>query len=85
MQVNKGVLQGGSLSPFLFIYYINDLIKILIAETKETDRVHFFADDVMVISSSKDEATRLIKIIEGWLTSRKLSLNKNKSAIMIIQ
>lgn len=76
VKVNIGVLQGGSLSPFLFIYYIDGLIKELTREVGNPDSVHFFADDVMVISVSKDETTKLIRLIESWLGRMKLCLNK---------
>jgi hypothetical protein len=52
------------LSPWLFIYFIDDLIKDLINVTKDNDSVHFFADDIMVIASSKDETARVIKSVE---------------------
>ncbi len=39
----------------------------------------------MIISVSRDKTTKLVKKLENWLLKMKLSLNKNKSAIMAIQ
>ena len=38
----------------------------LAAETGSSDRVHLFADDIMVITSSKDETKRIIRIVEQF-------------------
>ncbi len=66
VKVNKGVIQGGSLSPWLFIYFIDPLIPQLVKETGDLDKVHLFADDIMIITSSKDETMRVIRIIEKF-------------------
>jgi hypothetical protein len=63
VKVNRGVIQGGSLSPWLFIYFIDDLIATLVKETGSNDKVHLFADDIMVVSSSKDETARVIGVV----------------------
>jgi hypothetical protein len=66
VKVNKGLLQGSTLSPFLFNLFINELASGLIDIVGNQDNVHFYADDILVLSASKDETAKVLKKIEEW-------------------
>ena len=81
INVNRGVLQGSILSPFLFNLYINDLI----AELKNVAfEVLAYADDIAIICSCEKEINLAINTVERWTKENKLLLNKKKSAIMYL-
>jgi hypothetical protein len=77
-----GVPQGGSLSPFLFNLYVDDLIHQL---NDNSDLVLAFADDIAVATSSRTQLTRVIKCLENWSSINGIRINKAKSAILEIK
>jgi hypothetical protein len=81
INVNRGVLQGSILSPFLFNLYINDLIKEI---KKVAFEVLAYADDIAIVCSCEKEINLAIDAVERWTKKNKLILNKKKSAIMYL-
>ena len=86
--VNKGVRQGGILSPFLFKLYIDDLIT-LISSKDIGCRLGFlrmnmiaYADDLVFLADSKEHLSQLYNILRSGSENLKLILNKNKSVCM---
>ena len=75
INVNRGVLQGSILSPFLFNLYINDL-------NEEIKKVAFevlaYADDIAILCSYEREINLVIDVVERWTEENKLILNKKK-------
>ena len=67
-KIHQGVPQGSVLSPLLFIFYINNLAKILPSNTINC----LFADDVSILASSKDkekamaEVQTAVNIVVDW-------------------
>jgi hypothetical protein len=81
INVNRGVLQGGILSPWLFNIYIDDLICDL--KTKAFE-VLAYADDIAVICRNKEELDRVIDALEKWSLENEIAVNKKKSGILTI-
>ena len=82
--INCGVPQGSSLGPLLFLIYINDFRNSLI----KSECGHF-ADDTFIMYSSKKLKTietvmnHELKLASKWLKLNKLSLNKDKTKLVI--
>ena len=84
--VKCGVPQGSVLGPLLFLVYIND-----IANSSKLVSFHLFADDTALFFSHKNTYTlqetlnnELLKIT-NWLLANKLSLNVNKSNLIMFR
>ena len=82
--VQCGVPQGSVLGPLLFLIYINDI------HTSAKEVIfHLFADDTCIFFSHKDlnviESTlnNALGKISNWLIANKLSLNVDKSNLVI--
>lgn len=79
-----GVPQGSVLGPKLFNVYINDMFN-----TSKVLKFILFADDTNIFYSSDDynelvnTVNRELKIIKKWMDTNKLSLNINKTKVMM--
>ena len=73
-QLHLGVPQGSVLSPLLFIFYINNLAKLLPADNINC----MFADDVSILSTHRDKqkavesVQRAVDIVVEWCAEWKL-------------
>ena len=78
------------LSPFLFTFYIEELIEMLkssgcrgiyIDEFAGNVRALFFADDVAICSEIVGRLREMIKVLENFSNKwgRKVNLNKNQN------
>jgi hypothetical protein len=73
INVNKGVLQGGILSPWLFNIYIDDLITSLKDISFD---VLAYADDIAVICRNREELEKVIDLLEEWSNVNEIAVNK---------
>lgn len=82
--INMGVPQGSILGPLLFILYINDFYK-----TARLLKFVLFADDTTVYCHNSDVTQALqvasmgLNNIADWLAANKLSLNINKTKLLV--
>lgn len=86
--LEEGVRQGGILSPFLFKFYIDDLIRDITAMEEGCmlgiSRINIvvYADDIVLITSSLDEMGRLYTKLCLDIRDLKLQVNKDKTKCM---
>ena len=80
-EMKQGVPQGSVLSPIMFLFYINNLARILPKNNINT----LFADDVGTLSIRKtlaeaEQAAQLsVDVVSSWAKAWKLNLNASKS------
>ena len=64
IQINKGVLQGGISSPYLFLFAADELtqeIEKCGSDQNDPPVVSTWADDVTVITNNRTDACRVIR------------------------
>ena len=81
INVNKGVLQGGILSLWLFNIYIDDLVRSLKDISFD---VLAYADHIDVICRNREEFDKVIVLLEEWSNVNEIAVNKKKSGILVI-
>ena len=87
LDISCGVPQGSTLGPLLFLLYINDLRFALSYATAS-----HFADDTSIIYANAKLKTLesnlnydLIKCVSEWLRSNRLSLNVDKTKLLLFR
>ena len=87
---NLGLKQGCPLSPLLFNLYINNITQHLHPTEKDSIQLqgekvtHFmYADDLVIVSSSKDGLQEKLNNLSKFADSKDLTINTKKSQIMI--
>ena len=86
LSITHGVPQGSVLGPLLFLIYFNDLNHMV-----KHSIVHHFVDDTNLLYSSSSLKSKSInkcinhdlKLIVHWLRANRISLNVNKTEIIL--
>ena len=80
-----GVPQGSVLGPLLFLLYINDINQSI---NPQKTFHHLYADDTIIIQSSKTPAQLKIGMnqqlldLSNWFINNKLSVNTSKTEVI---
>ena len=77
--LGTGVIQGGVLSPTLFLIMFNDLICEL---TESGIDSYAYADDLAANGFTKEKLLKAIEIVERWAENNKMKINKKKSGVI---
>lgn len=85
--VNRGVKQGDPLSPILFNAVIDELICRLqhfsgIKVNNTFIRCLAYADDLVILAQSREDAVRMIELVKSFLENRGMKMNASKSAML---
>ena len=84
IRFNKGVAQGSILSPALFNIFIEDLAYEIEKEIGiSLEDVLMYADDILILCQTIDQAKRCIRLIEQWSQNNGMELNKKKSGVVV--
>ena len=84
--LKSGVLQGSISGPFLFIVYINDMVRATYYFT-----VRLFADDTSLTAVGSDLDVLIQRInselppVYEWLCSNKITLNLSETKYLVFQ
>ena len=86
LDIKCGVPQGSTLGPLLFLLYINDLQFAL----KDSIASHFADDTCILYASNKLKSIETVpncdlKLSSDWLNANRLSLNVDKSKLLIFK
>ena len=86
LDIKCGVPQGSTFGPLLFLLYINDLRFAL----KDSIASHFADDTCILYASNKLKSIETVlncdlKLASDWLNANRLSLNVDKSKLLIFK
>ena len=82
--VTSGVPQGSVLGPLLFVIYLEDLIRNIQMQCRNTT-IYAFADDIKLSSNDRIDLQRALDIVSTWMNTWKLQLNTDKSEHLTIR
>ena len=90
--IKKGVLQGEPLSPALFNAYIFDIAEQLKENNVRPINLNvvelnmlLFADDIILVADTKVSLQQKINILQEYFRELKLSINLNKTKIVVFR
>jgi Reverse transcriptase (RNA-dependent DNA polymerase)/Endonuclease-reverse transcriptase len=88
--IQRGLLQGSTLSPILFNCYINGLLKV-IQDERTYCRVYdfgisqlFFADDAALITKTPQQMHNLLQVAETWSLAAGIEFAPTKCEVMAL-
>ncbi|KAL1447096.1 hypothetical protein WDU94_003514 [Cyamophila willieti] len=92
-RINKGLLQGDSISPLNFIIFINDLEEFMrnnggegVSISSTTDIILLlYCDDLILLATSKIDLQRKLNLLYLYCQQNKMIVNETKSKIVIFR
>jgi len=82
-RVNSGVAQGSLVSPILYDWYVNDLVRTLSGGVGQ-DSTYAYADDIAVLCLGNSEVRKALSTTETWAASNGAQINKKKCGLLRI-
>ena len=90
LDIDRGVPQGETLSPFLFILAIDPLLNSInkdknitgIKLIKDNVKVMAYADDLVLLARSKKDLERMLEHVRNYEKASNAKLNEKKSQIL---
>ena len=90
LEIERGVPQGETMSPFLFILAIDPLLNSIqkdknikgIKVGNKRVKVMAYADDLVLITEDKDDATLMLEHVKNYEEASNAKLNEKKSQIL---
>ena len=89
-EIQMGVKQGDPPSPFFLNVYLDELCTDLLKADTETPVINgkkvpclFWADDLVLISKTKDELQTQLDLVDQYCSDWKLTLNVEKTKTVI--
>lgn len=89
VEVRNGIRQGCTGSPRLFVMVVSMIIERVIRSGMGYEvwgmrvPVLFYADDGLILARSREEAVRMVNVLEECAGMYGLSINRDKSACMV--
>ena len=90
INTSEGVKQGGILSPHLFNFFMNDLLKECTALDLGANinginlSILAYCHDILILSPSEGHCKILLKLFEDFSKNWKIDFNTNKSAALTL-
>ena len=81
-KVTSGVLQGSILGPLLFLIFIEDLIRRLVAVDNVS--VFVYADDIKLFSGSSSKLQTALNNVENWSANWQPRIQPTKSELFLV-
>ena len=77
----NGVMQGDSLSPYLVIMYINDVVDYIESRCSGV-QVILYADDMVILTENHLQLQAAIDCLSKWTADNNMKVNINKTKIV---
>ncbi|KAL1448341.1 hypothetical protein WDU94_000009 [Cyamophila willieti] len=92
-KINKGLMQGDSVSPVLFLIFLNDIedyfknkgFNGVQVNHREDILLLLYADDLIIFANNKMDMQRKLNTLQEYCTDNKMMVNVSKSKVVIFR